>query len=177
MARFIYHHITPHYTNLYFGDVNVYGDGEDVKLDYESQFYCLRTKSNGDPISVRIGAIYDFSEIPYLTNHIIDFAFSAQKVEEYLYQRLCAVAASMLIAQSQKLLVSAGMASNANITIPSDHLKAASDAARQILKPGTPGASLTILSKHAQESIETFNPAIGNFENIEYSMYHGEAVN
>ena len=104
--------------------------------------------------------------------------FEGKKVDEALYQRLCAVAGAMLVAQGQNVLASAGMASNANITIPSVHNEAATLAARQILKPGTPGATLTITSKQLfQVSSEGNNPAIGNWENIEVSMYYGEAVN
>ena len=184
MAKFIYQDRTATHRNFYFGEANAYGCGEDVRLDYDSEIFCVSYPySNTASVepnrnrNVSFGKIQDFSDAPYLGSKILGDLFKGVKVDEYVYEHLCAFAASMLIAQSQKLLASAGMASNANITIPSDHLKAASEAARQILKPGTPGASLTILSKQPQESVEVYNPAIGCFDNIEASMYHGEAVN
>lgn len=177
MGKFIIQHNSISSNKMYFfGEANAYGSGEDVRLDYGSQIFCVSFDGKV-PKTVSFGKIQDFSNVPYLGSDILDRLFNSVKVDEYAYQRLCAVAASMLIAQSQKLLAHAGMASNANITIPSVHNEAATLAARQILKPGTPGASLTIISKNAQESIEVYNPAIGNFENIEASMYHGEAVN
>lgn len=178
MGKFIYQHATPNEFRRYFGNANVYGDGEDIKLDYNSQLICLHTDVNGVAIRVRIGTVSDFSELPRLGSYIVDFAFSGKKVNAQEYGHLCAVAGAMLVAQGQNVLASAGMASNANITIPSVHNEAATLAARQILKPGTPGATLTIISKQLfQVSSEGNNPAIGNWENIEVSMYYGEAVN
>lgn len=176
MAKFILHE--PGY-GWFFGDANAYSASAsgDIRIDFESKITHIQTYQD-NPISARYGNIGKLMQESRFQSKVLDMVFEGKKVDEALYQRLCAVAGAMLVAQGQNVLASAGMASNANITIPSVHNEAATLAARQILKPGTPGATLTIISKQLfQVSSEGNNPAIGNWENIEVSMYYGEAVN
>lgn len=175
MAKFIYQHVTPNGIYVYFGDVNVYGDGEDIKLDYNSQFFCLHTEMNGVPIRVRIGTTANFFEIPSLASYIVESAFTGKKIDALHYGHLCAVAGSMLIAQGQKVLDGGGYKSDTILTIFGAPYQTVKTATRKILS-GCAAAKMAVLTIVEQDTVGN-NPAIGNWEGMEETVWAGAAIN
>lgn len=175
MAKFIYQHATPNEFRYYFGNATVYGDGEDIKLDYNSQLICLHTDVNGVAIRVRIGTVSDFSELPRLGSYIVDFAFSGKKVNAQEYGHLCAVAGAMLVAQGQKVLDGGGYKSDSTLSIFGAPYQDVKTATQKILS-GCFAAKMSVLTIVEQDTTGN-NPAIRNWEGLSETVWAGAAIN
>lgn len=172
MAKFIL--IEPGY-GCFFGDAIVYSASAsgDIRIDYESKITHIQTYQNS-PINVRYGNIGDL--IPaHLQSKVLDMIFQGKKVDVQEYGHLCAVAGSMLIAQGQKVLDGGGYKSDTILTIFGAPYQTVKTATQKILS-GCANAKMAVLTIIEQDTTGN-NPALGNWEGMEETVWAGAAIN
>lgn len=173
MAKFILHE--PGY-GWFFGDANAYSASAsgDIRIDFESKITHIQTYQD-NPISARYGNIGELMQESRFQSKVLDMVFEGKKVDEALYQRLCAVAGSMLIAQGQKVLDGGGYKSDTTLSIFGAPYQDVKTATRKILS-GCFAAKMSVLTIVEQDTTGN-NPAIGNWDGLSETVWAGAAIN
>ena len=173
MAKFILHE--PGY-GWFFGDANAYSASAsgDIRIDFESKITHIQTYQD-NPISARYGNIGELMQESRFQSKVLDMVFEGKKVDEALYQRLCAVAGAMLVAQGQKVLDGGGYKSDSTLTIFGAPYQDVKTATQKILS-GCFAAKMSVLTIVEQDTTGN-NPAIGNWEGLSETVWAGAAIN